>query len=459
MIELEDEEKQWLKIFAKENKFFASLLKYYRRKGYLTEKQFACLIDDINEAEEDGDTLLTDEELKFLKDNAKNDQQFLEIFEEWEENGYLDGYEYNNFIHLRVKFTKNTQKNQSSTQQKYSVNDKTYISHERDRMTKIIRIPCPHCHLLCSPQAEFCANCGEPLQHVIHHNEVKETLKESKPVEEKELLNSSNSSKQPTDTYYEKFKELQKKGRLLKEKYKSETIQKLEKHEKHSKISETSMLIEEEKSLPFEKDKHKKNELKKPSLDLIKKRLRNKEIKIKAEAVKSSKLTKSKPKLQKAGIALFAIDVNNLIESFKRMFPNSYINIKSPLQILKKKYLNKIPYKAYFFASKHLEQQKRIIPENKNNKWYIESFRKRKSPYQYADIDVALGVEMATIIEKYKDRISHFYLGSGDKDFHSIIKKAKKYGIPVSLIVCSRNNVSTELLQLVNFDVDILYNN
>ena len=76
---------------------------------------------------------------------------------------------------------------------------------------------------------------------------------------------------------------------------------------------------------------------------------------------------------------------------------------------------------------------------------------------EYADIDVALAVHTATLIDQYKDQISHFYLGSGDKDFHSIITKAQDYNIPVSLIISDVSSVSGELAALVNQKVDILY--
>lgn len=28
---------------------------------------------------------------------------------------------------------------------------------------KIVKIPCPHCSFLCSPQIKYCSKCGEPL--------------------------------------------------------------------------------------------------------------------------------------------------------------------------------------------------------------------------------------------------------------------------------------------------------
>ncbi|MFX1366941.1 MAG: hypothetical protein ACFFCE_19855 [Promethearchaeota archaeon] len=94
MRELNNEEEQWLKLFAQDNEFFHSLLEFYERNNYLSDKQYSCLARDIYKAQEDGDTILDKEELRFLKENADNDEELMELLEIYEDNGFLDEYEY-----------------------------------------------------------------------------------------------------------------------------------------------------------------------------------------------------------------------------------------------------------------------------------------------------------------------------------------------------------------------------
>lgn len=94
MRELKDEEEQWLKVFAQDNEFFRYLLDFYERNGYLTDKQYDCLARDIYKAEEEGDTILDKDELRFLKKNAENNENLMELLEIYEDNGFFDEYEY-----------------------------------------------------------------------------------------------------------------------------------------------------------------------------------------------------------------------------------------------------------------------------------------------------------------------------------------------------------------------------
>ncbi|GAH39266.1 unnamed protein product [marine sediment metagenome] len=75
---------------------------------------------------------------------------------------------------------------------------------------------------------------------------------------------------------------------------------------------------------------------------------------------------------------------------------------------------------------------------------------KDRSSGKFVDIDTYLATEISPIIEIYKDQISHFYLGSGDKDFHALIEKAKGYNIPTSLIVIEDSNLSNDFANLVS---------
>lgn len=502
MRELTYEEEQWLRLFAKENEFFNSLLNFYERKGFLSYKQRFWLRKEINKADDEGDTVLPKDELLFLKEYANKDSDLEEMLEAYENYGYFDDYEYREFIKLKLKHLGKEEKESSDVKE---------IKAQKMNIDNLIKkVPCPHCNFLCLTQAKSCLKCGEPLKTIFfigNHKKYKPKieLKDFDKLKKTKYIPKSN------DTLYERFKESQKKGLSLKQKYLSELGKKRGKIEKDSnslekgKKKEKYLFLNEEKIqdpkeidqlIPLDKplQTKKKKVLLTESTQTIKEKVLSNTIDKPAQIIDEKKLVKnydkpfqtisekkldfltkkepskgishkkiSQPKAKlktekkPKEFSLFAIDVNNLIESFKRLYPNNYINIKPPLEILKEKYLQKASYKAHLFASKHLESQKRFIPESEDNHWHIESYRKRKYPGQYVDVDVTLAVQTAILIEKYKSRISHFYLGSGDKDFHSIIKIARRYNIPVSLIVCSRNNVSIDLLQLVNFDVDVLY--
>ncbi|MFW9879499.1 MAG: NYN domain-containing protein, partial [Candidatus Thorarchaeota archaeon] len=177
-------------------------------------------------------------------------------------------------------------------------------------------------------------------------------------------------------------------------------------------------------------------------------------IRIKNEEKKKSQLIFEGQKFP-----LFAIDVNNLMYSLRDKFPDKYKNktIKYPLYLINELYLEKTPYLAYFFVSNHLKKYLNDVPKNEYNKHYVETLRKNYSSGEYVDVDVMLASKITSVLDKYNNQINHFYLGSGDKDFHPIIKKAQKYKIPVSIIVSDGSSISNEISQLVNYQVDILY--
>ena len=68
MKSLEERELQWLEAFAQNHEFFASFLLHYKLKNYLENNQYYWLQLYINQAEENGDTLLDVEEITFLVD-------------------------------------------------------------------------------------------------------------------------------------------------------------------------------------------------------------------------------------------------------------------------------------------------------------------------------------------------------------------------------------------------------
>ena len=67
MKELTEREIQWLEAFAKNHYFFASFLLHYKLKNHLANNQYYWLLLYINQAEKNGDTLLTIDEISHFK--------------------------------------------------------------------------------------------------------------------------------------------------------------------------------------------------------------------------------------------------------------------------------------------------------------------------------------------------------------------------------------------------------
>jgi len=167
---------------------------------------------------------------------------------------------------------------------------------------------------------------------------------------------------------------------------------------------------------------------------------------------------KSKLIFQGKKFPLFAFDVNNLLISFKKKFPDSFHTKENPIERIKKNYLNKLPYLAHFFASAHLKKYLSVIPLNEYNRTHIENYLKNKNTNKFVDVDAILAGNILHLIKKHKDQISHFYLGCGDIDFHFIVEKANKYKIPVSIIVIDNKNLSNDLALLVpDTNIILLY--
>ncbi|MFW9972262.1 MAG: leucine-rich repeat domain-containing protein [Candidatus Odinarchaeota archaeon] len=148
MRELTNNEIRWLKVFAKSHDFFASFLLHYKLKMHLANNQYYWLWLYINQAEENGDTLLTPEELTFLEDNSQKSERLRELLEIYKDKGYLENLNYLEFLKTKTEITG------KSTEIKPK---KATFKH------RIVKVPCPHCNSLCSTQISYCTKCGEPL--------------------------------------------------------------------------------------------------------------------------------------------------------------------------------------------------------------------------------------------------------------------------------------------------------
>jgi hypothetical protein len=149
---------------------------------------------------------------------------------------------------------------------------------------------------------------------------------------------------------------------------------------------------------------------------------------------------------------LFSFDLNNLHNSSKEKFRQTKgirLNIVRRLQTY---FLPpKPPFKCFFFASKHLEFYKKMLPESDYVVWNIEEKIKRQDPNGFTvfcDVDTNLTAITYNFIEKYHSQIEEFVLGSGDKDLIIVCELAIKFGIPVSIIVADEQNLSHELRKI-----------
>lgn len=155
MKELTDREVQWLEAFAKNHDFFASFLLHHKLKKHLANNQYYWLRLYINQAEENGDALLTAEEITFLEEKAKNNEIMRELLEIFKDKGYLENLTYKKFLSLKTEMT--------GESRDIKPKDSTF-------KFKVVKIPCPHCNFLCSPQILHCSKCGEPLPKLEKFN-------------------------------------------------------------------------------------------------------------------------------------------------------------------------------------------------------------------------------------------------------------------------------------------------
>ncbi|MBD3212870.1 MAG: BREX system Lon protease-like protein BrxL [Candidatus Lokiarchaeota archaeon] len=177
--------------------------------------------------------------------------------------------------------------------------------------------------------------------------------------------------------------------------------------------------------------------------------------------VKKRKKDKKKSNLLFEGkqFPLFAIDVNNLMHSYNDKFPYKILpEDDTPIKRIKKRYLNKELFLANFFVSAYLTKYLSPIPQDQFHQYFIERWYKDKKSREQVDVDATLSAYSGKYIEMYKNQISHFYIGSGDKDFRPLVEQAREYKIPVSLIVVSKDNVSIDMEKFIgDSNIETLY--
>jgi hypothetical protein len=155
MKELTGEEIPWLEGFAKKHEFFASFLLHYKLKQHLSNNQYYWLHLYINQAEEQGDTLLNTSEIEFLTGFSAENENLEVIFSIYKDNGYLDKGKYEEFLSLKAEMMGSPEEVKAP---------ESLFKH------KVVKVPCPHCSFLCSPQIKLCSKCGEPLPKLAKLN-------------------------------------------------------------------------------------------------------------------------------------------------------------------------------------------------------------------------------------------------------------------------------------------------
>jgi Leucine-rich repeat (LRR) protein len=100
---------------------------------------------------------LTDDELAWLENHAKEDEFFKSLLAHYSLKSYLTP---NQYYWLNL-FTEHS-------------NSEFIKENKTNLTTTITKIPCPHCNFLCSPQIKYCVKCGEPLPKLEKISETKE---------------------------------------------------------------------------------------------------------------------------------------------------------------------------------------------------------------------------------------------------------------------------------------------
>lgn len=92
---------------------------------------------------------LTDNELTWLENKAREDEFFSSLLAYYKLKAFLTPQQYY-WLNLFIE---------------YSNSDAPAVN--RVHMTSsIVKVPCPHCNFLCSPQIKYCTKCGEPLPEI-----------------------------------------------------------------------------------------------------------------------------------------------------------------------------------------------------------------------------------------------------------------------------------------------------
>ena len=164
MKDLKKREIQWLNAFAKTQEFFNSFLLFYKVKNQLSNNQYYWLNLYINKAEEDGNEILNSDQIAFLEKHHDNDDRVQQIFKTYLKNGFLNKNEYLELLNVKKEIT---------GIKKVKMNE---IELEAKPEAKIIKIPCPHCSFLCTPQTDFCLKCGEPLPKLEHLSQYSKSI-------------------------------------------------------------------------------------------------------------------------------------------------------------------------------------------------------------------------------------------------------------------------------------------
>lgn len=97
MQELKPKEKQWLRIFAEDNKTYALMREFYDENNHLKDDDYSRLKSNINDAQERGWRLLSLEATNILREFARANKKMLDLMESYEKKGYLDDAEYELF--------------------------------------------------------------------------------------------------------------------------------------------------------------------------------------------------------------------------------------------------------------------------------------------------------------------------------------------------------------------------
>ena len=92
---------------------------------------------------------LTEREVQWLEAFTKKHEFFTPILEHYKINAYLTNTQHY-WLNLFIKLSQSED------------------SKARNNYFKqvIVKIPCPHCSFLCSPQIKHCPKCGEPLPKI-----------------------------------------------------------------------------------------------------------------------------------------------------------------------------------------------------------------------------------------------------------------------------------------------------
>ena len=176
MKELSDKEIQWLEALAKKHEFFASFLLHYKLKTHLSNNQYYWLHLYINQAEEQGDTLLNTSEIEFLTEFSAENENVKALFSIYEDKGYFDREKYEELLSLKTEIMGSPKDVKAP---------ESLFTH------KVVKVPCPHCSFLCSAQIQFCSKCGEPLPKLEGMNEFAGTSKISdEDYTEKNIIHS-----------------------------------------------------------------------------------------------------------------------------------------------------------------------------------------------------------------------------------------------------------------------------